>query len=302
MRIHQVKAANKLAPKKSISIPKLELNAALLGARLAVTIGTSLPVKIIRRRFWTDSSTVRNWIRATAAYYQVFVSNRIGEIQTLTESDKWRFVPGVLNPADAATRSTLEGDVFPSTWLYGPDFLLQPEVEWPPDLPWMAIKEEMRSARTFSSVQAAKMDWSEVQVSAADVPLLCRMNERFRDLIQWCQMESFAEELDRLRKKKPLRSNSSLLSLAPILGYDGILRLGGRAGRARLPYDQLHPPFLPGQHPLAEKIVRAFHEKLNHVGTYFQLCYVRQDFWVTRGRELVKRIHRECGVCRRSRA
>jgi hypothetical protein len=80
-----VKAANKLAPKKTISVPKLELNAALLGARLARDIQEALPASVNRRRFWTDSSTVRNWIRAAAADYQVFVSNRIGEIQTITD-------------------------------------------------------------------------------------------------------------------------------------------------------------------------------------------------------------------------
>ena len=300
--VRQVKAANKLAPKKCISVPKLELNAALLGARVARSIEASLPVKITRRRFWTDSSTVRNWIRATAAYYQVFVSNRIGEIQTLTEAEEWRFVPGVLNPADAATRSTLDGDIFPSAWLSGPDFLLKPDSEWPVDLPWMAIKEELRPARTFNATQLATTDWSQVQVNADDVPALCKLNEDFLGLVRQCQLESFAEELRRLQKKKTLHSTSSLLALAPILGDDGLLRLGGRAGRAQLPYDQLHPPFLSGQHPFAEKVVRAFHENLNHVGTDFLLCYVRQHFWVTRGRELVKKIRRDCVVCKRNRA
>ena len=117
--VRQVKAANKLAPKKTISVPRLELNAALLGARLARAIQDALPDSVNKRRFWTDSSTVQNWIRAASADYQVFVSNRVGEIQTVTEEGEWRFVPGVLNPADAATRSTLEGENFPPVWLNG---------------------------------------------------------------------------------------------------------------------------------------------------------------------------------------
>jgi hypothetical protein len=120
--------------------------------------------------------------------------------------------------------------------------------------------------------------------------------------VRQCQEESFSEELHRLRKKKPLYSTSSLLALAPILGEDGLLRLGGRAGRARLPYDQLHPPFLPGRHPLTEKIVIAFHKNLNHVGTDFLLSYIHQHFWVTKGREVVKKIRRDCVTCRRNRA
>ncbi len=105
--VRQVRAANKLAPKKTISIPKLELNAALLGARLLRTVHSTLEPKIRRRKLWTDSSTVQNWIRATTAYYQIFVSNRIGEIQTITQPEEWRFIPEKFNPADLATRSSV---------------------------------------------------------------------------------------------------------------------------------------------------------------------------------------------------
>jgi hypothetical protein len=111
IRIHQIKASNKLAPKKTISVHKLELNAALLDSRLARFVSSSTSRKIDNRFFWTDSSTVRNWIRARASYYQVYVSNRVGEIQTLTEPEEWRFVPGKLNPADEATRSVIEKKV-----------------------------------------------------------------------------------------------------------------------------------------------------------------------------------------------
>ncbi|XP_057366955.1 uncharacterized protein LOC130687814 [Daphnia carinata] len=242
--IRQVKPTNKLAPKKTISVPKLELNAALLGARMTQAVQQALPAHIHRRRFWTDSSTVRNWIRTAAANYQVFVSNRIGEIQTITDEGEWRFVPGRLNPADAATRSALDGDIFPAIWLNGPDFLLQHEDKWPVDLPWMKIKEEMRPVRVSFAAQVEKTDWSKVQLTPSDIPQLCALEGKFLGLVRQCQEESFAEELHRLRKKKALSSTSSLLALAPILSEDGLLRLGGRAGRARLPYDQLHPPFL----------------------------------------------------------
>jgi hypothetical protein len=43
----------------------------------------------------------------------------------------------MLNPADAATRSTLEVEKFPPVWLNGPEFLLLTENNWPIDLPWL---------------------------------------------------------------------------------------------------------------------------------------------------------------------
>ncbi|XP_057380657.1 uncharacterized protein LOC130703053 [Daphnia carinata] len=251
--VRQARAANKLVPKKVISVPKLELNAALLGSRLTVALQTALTIKIHRRRFWTDSSTVRNWIPSAAAHYQDFV--------------------GIFNPADAATRSTLNGEVFPPTWLTGPSFLGRPEEDWPVDLPWTAITEEIRTSRAYhTAVQEVKFDWSDVEVKPGDVATLTRMSTKFFDLVKRCQNEVYTEELKRVKKGKPLPSTSSLLALAPILDADGILRLGGRAGRAKLPYDQLHSPLHPGKHPFSEKIIRAFHEHLKHVGTDFLLA------------------------------
>ena len=176
--VRQVRAANKLKPKKTISIPKLGLNAALLGARLLRTVCSTLGPKIQRRKLWTDSSTVRNWIRATAAYYQIFVSNRIGEIQTITQPEEWRSIPGKLNPADLATRSSLDEPLIPSIWLDGPSFLHQSEHHWPPDLPWMAVNEEIRSSRSYTAVVEKSVDrWKDLLIGPEDVPAISRKPE-----------------------------------------------------------------------------------------------------------------------------
>jgi hypothetical protein len=157
--IRQVRATTKLAPKKTIFIPKLELNAALQVARLMKAVEGALTRKVQRRYLWTDSSTVRNWIRASASKYQVYVSHRVGEIQTLTEPNEWRFVPGRLNPADVATRSSLEEEALPSKWWEGPDFLRCPEEEWPKDLPWMVVLEEVRPVRMLQTTVSS--GWSD---------------------------------------------------------------------------------------------------------------------------------------------
>lgn len=124
-----------------MSLPKLELNAALLSSRVAAAIQSRLNYPIQQRFFWADSSTVRNWIKATASFYQVFVSNRIGEIQTLTDTEEWRFVPGRLNPAEVAKRPRINEEVFQKIWEDSliPEFLLKSDPEWPKDFPWMAV-------------------------------------------------------------------------------------------------------------------------------------------------------------------
>ena len=51
-----IMAKTRVAAKKTISVAKLELQAALLGARIAKTLGEELTILIQRRRLWTNSS------------------------------------------------------------------------------------------------------------------------------------------------------------------------------------------------------------------------------------------------------
>jgi len=75
-----IMAKTKLFPRKTISLAKAELNAALLGARLSNYVKEAINRKIDHLYQWTDSSCVRNWIRAPARNYMTFVAHRIGEI------------------------------------------------------------------------------------------------------------------------------------------------------------------------------------------------------------------------------
>ena len=67
---------NETRPRQTLSILKLELNAALLGARLANYIANALDIPEIGKMFFTDSSTRRNWIRAVASFYLPHLTSR----------------------------------------------------------------------------------------------------------------------------------------------------------------------------------------------------------------------------------
>ena len=163
-------AKTKLAPRQTQSIPKLELNAAVLGARLATYVADALQISRLNRIFFTDSSTTRNWIRAVASHYMPFVS-RIGEIQSFTNANEWRFIPGKMNIADAATRSLLtDGEPIPPRWLEGPSFIALPMEQWPKDLPWVAVTGEKRTAHIHHAISGSPLqDWTKVIIDSKNI-------------------------------------------------------------------------------------------------------------------------------------
>ena len=91
-------------PIKSISIPRLELQGALLAARMDSAVRNELDFNVKKVVFWTDSMIVLNYIKNESRRFQTYVANRVTEIRELTHSDQWRLCDGMINPADDASR------------------------------------------------------------------------------------------------------------------------------------------------------------------------------------------------------
>ena len=85
-----VMSKSKLAPIKMVTLPRLELNAAVTGVRMYKTIirETDLPVE--RTVFWSDSTLTLQYLRNNTHRPKVYVGNRQSEILEVTDAADWR--------------------------------------------------------------------------------------------------------------------------------------------------------------------------------------------------------------------
>ncbi|XP_058827483.1 uncharacterized protein LOC131687421 [Topomyia yanbarensis] len=127
-----VMAKSKVASIKYQSIPRRELQAATLGARLAVRVHDCHSLNICSTTFWTDSSTVLSWIRSDSRRYKQYVAHRVGEILTHSQLQDWRWLPSKENVADCLTKwgNDTEPDIN-SRWFHAPSLLWKSEENWP---------------------------------------------------------------------------------------------------------------------------------------------------------------------------
>ena len=111
---------------KGITIPKLELNAAvnLVSANNMITSALDKRINISSITFWTDSIIVLKYINNETKPLNIFVTNRVAKIREVTSPLQWNYVPTSQNPADIASRGLKHGDKKWQFWIHGPSFLL----------------------------------------------------------------------------------------------------------------------------------------------------------------------------------
>lgn len=123
---------SRVAPMKTVTIPRLELSAAVVATKLNSIISQALDYHIDSTTYWTDSTSVLQYLRNQSRRFQTFVANRVSAIQESSQTSQWRYVNTAINPADIASRGI--NDCNPdklNRWLRGPEFLWSHESTWP---------------------------------------------------------------------------------------------------------------------------------------------------------------------------
>ena len=151
-----VMGKSRVTPTKLVTIPRLELTAAVLSVKVNDFLNRELDYEQISNIFWTDSRVVLGYISNDAKRFHMFVANRVQHIRSRTDPSQWRHVHSAENPADEASRG-ISADEFlrNSKWLRGPDFLWEQtlqEKEEVLDTEGPQNDPEVRKVKVFVSI------------------------------------------------------------------------------------------------------------------------------------------------------
>lgn len=149
----------KVAPTRPITIPRLELCAAVLSTQAVKRLKKELSIEIHEVIFYTDSKVVLGYVKNETRRFHVYVANRVQLIRDASEPHQWRYVDTTENPADLATRGVTATALMQSNWLNGPPFLKQTSLNPPSsDDHGTAIDENDPEVRKQISVYSTSSD------------------------------------------------------------------------------------------------------------------------------------------------
>ncbi|XP_045541882.1 uncharacterized protein LOC123723347 [Papilio machaon] len=309
-----LQAKSKVAPiKQKITLPRLELNAALLLARLLKKIRDTLRCDQIDLNMWSDSMITLGWIKGNPGKWNKFVGIRVSEIRNLTVPEKWNYVKSSENPADIISRGSEPNALQENKlWWEGPLWLKKQNI------PMKRViidthEEEIRSYHASTEEESNLWDrFSELQRMLRVLTYFRRVfsknksnktlkvveiQETLHKLLKIIQRREFETEYNALLKGGTVSKKGRIAALDPFIDEEGLIRVGGRLSNSTLTYNQKHPIILPYKHHVTDLLIRDAHKETLHGGNQATLCYIRNKYWILGIKRRIKTVLNKCVKC-----
>lgn len=299
-----------------ITIPRLELLAATIGARLYQQVAENISCTF-SSFFWSDSSTVIAWIQRVEEW-GVFIRNRVEEIRTLTPRENWRYLPGVLNPADLPSRGCSPKQLFKSKWWEGPLWLRDPPELWP-SMNIECNEEEIVSEKRKTIVKTLinipdpevwNLNYfSKFIKTVRMIAWVFRFvrnskngkHSRYKGELSGNEVEEAEVFIFKLIQKEDFSGpdDPRIRCLSPFYDEKCLIRLKSRVSNRPDTESYRYPIVLASRHLLVKKLIMDAHVESCHVGTQGLLSLLREKFWILGGRRAIRSVISKCILCKK---
>jgi hypothetical protein len=193
----------RVAPIRAMSIPRLELTAAVVAANVTTMLKNELNYDNLQTVFYTDSEVVLGYINNEARRFHTYVGNRVQHIRDRTEPEQWHHVSGKNNPADEASRGLAVREILDNQkWFAGPSFLWASEIsavnERPTELNESDV--EVKTSGTSSSLISNAVSILDKKQPTEALPYIfpCNLNLKYFDRFSsWHQAKRWLAQIKR---------------------------------------------------------------------------------------------------------
>ena len=306
---------SRVSPLKPITIPRLELTAATVAAKVADLVKRELAIRNISDVYWTDSQIVLGYIYNEARRFRVFVANRVQQIRNFTDKNQWKYIESQRNPSDAASRGiTVDDSDKVQAWFEGPEFLWKKDDEWKAKEPSTMILDSDPEVQSTTYLNVTSLhneehlldrflrlfsDWLKMKRVLATMMAFVRKCRRQADSEPFsvANLEHAGRLLVMMTQQMNLKEYPTTLD--PFKDENNLLRVGGRLRNSEQTGEIKFPIIVPKKGLLTRRIVEWFHKKVGHSGRTTTINEIRSNgFWIIGMTTVVKSVIHSCVRCR----